>query len=222
MNRNYRKLRRVELAHGDYELDTKLNISSYFCLYVNYRATVISELNYGEAFNVSNDSAIRVNGTLILSDSLIIKGSNNRNYWSRPQADIDALNQFLHDSKESVNETSINEIRNKYICPLLLDRLQYGIKTKYYSNHPHDFYYDYNELVNMNFDNEIILANLWDEYKQIQLYEEPTGCENIINSWWYKALVNNITNILLGILITLLYGERRNSKNHLTPVNTGV
>lgn len=198
---NIGELSIVRISIGEYYLDDSINIKKGTCLQISANAILISKKKYSEAFKIDDFGAINVKGTLLLNNSMILKGNNNKVYWSRPQADYDALYQFLNDAKEVLNKTTLNDIKYKYKPYILLDKIQYGIKIKYYRDNPHAFYEDYDELIKSKFNNEIVLSDIWNEYKKIQLYVEPTLLEKIANNPYVKGIT---IALIVAILSTYL------------------
>jgi hypothetical protein len=44
---------------------------------------------------VTGDGTVEIYGTFTVEHSVFLKGSNNMEDWSKIQADIDALNEFM-------------------------------------------------------------------------------------------------------------------------------
>jgi len=186
----------IRILKGTYHLDSQV-FNDRALLYVDPGA----ELRYtgkGRAFNISENGAILILGSLIEEDRMLLKGSNNKEDWSRLQARFDALSEFLWDSRDILNETTIKTIEAKYKLTLLLEKIGARIENGRYREDPSLFTLDFEELKEVNAPDET-LSKILNDFVNMQ--------ENPPSEWYESAwsfLSDNIGKVIVGLIVTVV------------------
>ena len=126
------------------------------------------------------------------------KGTNQKKDWSKSQAGLDALEHFLWDCKDKLNEDILNEINGKYKKPLLIEKITENLNNKYYKRNQDDFYRDLRKLEEIGISDEISYQ-LWSDY--YELIKEPNIWGKTINT-----IKNSSKEILIGIITGTITG----------------
>lgn len=190
---------RVLKADEYYELDSKINIP-YGLLYVDPGAN-LRYTGEGRSFNISQDGAVTIFGSLIEEDRMILKGSNNKEDWSKVQARFDALSEFTWDCRDILNQSTIEDIEARYKLSLLLTRINSRIESGRYQETPSLFDTDYEELKEIGAPNET-LTKVLNDYYDMQKKSSPKLPEQIISSFW-----NNVVLVIIVGVATMLIGS---------------
>lgn len=209
MNRQLKDLGTVGVLSSEefYESDSTVNVNNGL-LHIRPKVKYIYTGNK-TAFKVDYPGAIEIYGELYEIDKMILKGNNNKIFWSRPQADLDALSHFLFYSKNALSESQIIELENKYKAYFTLDKINYCLKVKFYKENPHFFYEDFDELLNTGFTNDIIISKIWENYDKLQSYIEPTMLEKIYSNRLIIPSLIAIISTIFGTIFGYIYRERK-------------
>lgn len=193
MSANISGLPSVRMLKGVYTLDSQVNIP-YGLLYADPEA-VLRYTGQGHAFNISENGAILIFGTLIEGDRMILKGSNNKEDWSTLQACFDALDQFVWDCR-GLNTTKIESIEKKYEMTFLLERISSRMETGRYRDDPSLFTQDFEKLKESGAPNETLSAVL------LQYYENQKTPPS-----WLESVWNFFVQTIVGqLLIVTIFG----------------
>lgn len=184
----------VRILKGVYSLDSQINIP-HGLLYADPEA-ILRYTGQGHAFNISEKGAILIFGSLIEEDRMILKGSNNKEDWSRLQARFDALDEFVWDC-QGLNATKIGNIEKQYKMTFLLERISSRMETDKYKDDPSLFTKDFEELKENGAPNETLSAML------LQYYESQKTPLSWLESVW-KFFVETIVGQL--IIVTIIGG----------------
>jgi len=190
-------------AKEPYNLTSTINMNPFAFLLVYPKATLIFPETV-MPFNLSIEGIIRIDGTLIQKNRLILKGSNSEDSWSTIQAHIDAIDQILWDSKNQINQTQINSLILKYKLPYLIERINDRIQKNYYKNNDAQFVEDINELKDNNATQDFIVK-LWNDYLSNKNIKEPNIWEKIQGLDWINGLIFTIIgSVISAIIIAIL------------------
>jgi Fe2+ transport system protein B len=161
-------------------------------------------------FNVTSNGAIVIFGTYILEHSIFLKGSNGKEDWSKTQADIDALSEYIYDCKSvGMNATAIQSIETKYKPSMLLDRIASRMKSDIYKNNQALFNSDYEELRRAAADTmDDMLTKILNDYYTMQQESPQSLFEQIVNYLLQKADAI-IFSVVTTFIITWLGFNRR-------------
>jgi hypothetical protein len=215
MLRNMTGLPSVAIEPGDYPLDGVVTVDKAL-LYVEPGANLRCVLK-DRPFNVTSNGAIWILGTYILEHSILLKGSNAKEDWSKTQADIDALSEFLWDCKGTgMNDTSIQNIETKYKPSMLLDRIASRMKSGAYKNNHVLFNSDYEELRRVAAGTmDDMLTKVLNDYYALQQVTPQSLFEQIGNYLLQKADAI-VMSVVPTAIITWLAANRRKSKQSQT------
>lgn len=195
MPRNTSDLKWVLVKHGDYHLDSQ--VSYYYGLFYVEPGANLRYTGQGHAFNISGLGAIIIFGSLIEEDRMILKGTNNKEDWSKGQARFDALSDFVWDCKGILNDTTIEGIEGKYKLAFLLDKIASRIQSGTYKDDPNLFTADYEDLRSIGATNET-LSKVLNDY--IDMKEKPPP------SWIDLAWIFFLDHIIGGMLFGAIIG----------------
>lgn len=129
-------------SESPYVLDSQIRIRNFGLLLVSEGASLYYIGEKDSPFKIEGPVATVTFGELISRSGLILKGENTKQAWSTYQAGLDALEHFLWDSENRLNVTILKQIETKHKKPLLLEKINENINSKYYKNHPEEFYDD--------------------------------------------------------------------------------
>jgi len=185
---------RIMKAEGYYHLDSQVSCS-YGLLYVDPGAN-LRYTREGKAFNISGQGAIVIFGSLIHEDRMILKGTNNKEDWSKTQARFDALSEFVWDCRDILNTTMIEKIDSEYRLPILLEKMALRMKSGHYRDNPNLFREDFEELEKICSSNET-LSKVLNEYYDVQ--KTPSLPEQL-SDLWDTYMVPIVTATIAGII----------------------
>lgn len=200
MPRNTSALPWVLIKHGDYHLDTQVNIS-HGLLFVEPGAN-LRYTGKENAFNISGNGAIVIFGSLVYEDRMILKGTNSKEGWSKIQARFDALSDFVWDCEGVLNATTIERINAKYKLPLLLDKIAFRMESGRYWDNPSLFTKDYEELEKICPSNST-LSKVLNDYYEMQKSAPSTLLEQL-SDFWGTYMVPIVTTIIAGIVVLMV------------------
>jgi len=192
MSANISELPSVRVLKGVYTLDSQINVP-YGLLYADPEA-ILRYTGQGHAFNISESGAILIFGSLIEEDRMILKGSNNRDDWSRLQARFDALDEFVWDC-QGLNASKIESIERQYKMTFVLERISSRMETGRYRDDPNLFTKDFEELKENGAPNETLSAIL------LQYYENQKTPPSWLDSVWNFLAQTIEGRTILGIII---------------------
>ncbi len=188
-------------SESPYVLDSQIRIRNFGLLLVSEGASFYYIGEADSPFKIEGPGAVIVFGELISKSGLILKGENTRQAWSTYQAGLDALKHFLWDSENQLNETVVNQIEIEHKKPLLLEKINENINSKYYKDHPEEFYDDLDQLEELGLSEEMNTI-LWNRYSE--LTREPTFIESALDFFQRSAIqiiIPTITGVLVGVLV---------------------
>jgi hypothetical protein len=200
MSANISELPSVRILKGVYPLDSQINIP-YGLLYADPEA-VLRYTGQGHAFNISESGAILIFGSLIEEDRMILKGSNNKEDWSKLQARFDALDEFVWDC-QGLNTTKIESIEKQYKVTFLLERISSRMETGRYRDDPSLFTQDFEKLKESGAPNETLSAIL------LQYYENQKTPQSWLESVWNFFIQTIVGQLLIvtifgGVVVALI------------------
>jgi hypothetical protein len=199
MTKNIDVLPSVEIKPGDYLIDGVITVHDAL-MYVDPGANIRCVLK-DRPFNVTSTGAVMIFGSYILEHSILLKGSNAKEDWSRTQADIDALSEYLYDCKSiGMNDTAVKNIETKYKPFMLLDRIASRMKSGVYKDNQALFNSDYEELRRVAADTmNDMLTKVLNDYYALQQESPPSFFKQIVNYLTQKA-----DAIIIGVLIAVI------------------
>jgi len=199
MATNIAELPSIVIKPGEYLFDGVITVNDAL-MYAEPGATVRCVLK-DRPFNVTSTGAVIIFGTYILEHSILLKGSNAKEDWSKTQADIDALSEFIWDCKSAgMNDTSIQNIETKYKSSMLLDRIASRMKSGVYKDNQALFNSDYEELRRVAADTmNDMLTKVLNDYYALQQESPPSFFEQITNYLMQKA-----DAMIIGVLIVVI------------------
>jgi hypothetical protein len=215
MATNIDKLPSVAIEPGEYPIDGVITIHDAL-LYVEPGATMRCVLK-DRPFNVTSSGAVMIFGTYILEHSILLKGSNSKEDWSRTQSDLDALSEYIWDCKSAgINTTTIQNIETKYKPSILLDRIASRMKSGIYKSNQALFNSDYEELRRVAADtmNDMLTKVLSDYYAQQQ--ESPQSPFEQMGNYLLQKADAIIVSVATTFIITWLGVNRIKSKHPQT------
>jgi len=191
MSSDLSSLKIIKIASSDspYVLNSQISIKNFALILVSEGASLYYMGEEETPFRIEGPGAVTILGEVSSKSGLIIKGSNSKQMWSTSQAGLDALKHFFWDCGDRLNETVRHQIEIKHKLPLLLEKINENLNSKYYKGHPEDFYNDLQELERLGLSEEMKTL-LWNKYSE--LTREPT--------LWEKILDVVLNNFLLGVL----------------------
>jgi hypothetical protein len=211
MLRNISGLPSIAIEPGDYPFDGVITVDAVL-LYAEPGANLRC-VRKDRPFNVTSNGAVWILGTYILEHSILLKGSNGKEDWSKTQADIDALSEYLWDCKGTgMNATTIQSIETKYEPSMLLDRIASRMKSGIYKNNQALFNSDYEELRRaaagtMN----DMLTKVLNDYYALQQVSPESPFEQVGNYLLQKADAI-IVSVVTTAIITWFGVNRRKSR----------
>jgi len=167
----------------------------------------------GRAFDISGRGAIVIFGSLIEEDRTILKGSNNKEDWSKLQARFDALSEFTWDCRDILNETTIKTLEAKYKLVLMLDRIGTRIESRKYEDNPDLFMTDFEELKEIGAPNET-LSKVLGDYLNMQENPELEWIEELWSVFLDKT-AEIIVTIIGGVCVVIIakkYIDKKRSR----------
>jgi hypothetical protein len=200
MSANISELPSVQVLKGVYTVDSQINVP-YGLLYADPEA-ILRYTGQGHAFNISENGAILIFGSLIEEDRMILKGSNNKEDWSRLQARFDALDEFVWDCR-SLNATKIESIEKQYKMTFVLERISSRMETGKYREDPSLFTKDFEELKENGAPNETLSAILLQYYEN---QKNPSSWLESLRDFFIQTIVGQllIVTILGGVVVALI------------------
>lgn len=203
MATNTDELPSIGIKPGEYPLDGVVTVH-HSLMYVEPGATIRC-VRKDRPLNVTSTGAVLIFGTYILEHSILLKGSNNKEDWSRTQADIDALSEYIWDCKcTGMNATAIQSIETKYKPSMLLDRIASRMKSSDYKDNQALFNSDYEELRRVAADtmNDMLVEVLNDFYT-LQQESAPSLPEQIGSYLLQKAdaIGFGVVMTVIGVLV---------------------
>jgi len=186
-------------SESPYVLDSQIKIRNFGLLLVSEGASLYYIGEKDSPFKIEGPGAIVIFGELISRKGLILKGENTKQAWSTYQAGLDALKHFFWDSENRMNETMVKEIEIKHKKPLLLEKINENINSKYYKDRPEEFYDDLDELKELELSEEMSTL-IWNRYSE--LTREPTLMEIILDTLQqaaYSITISTIVGVLVGV-----------------------
>lgn len=191
-------------SESPYVLDSQIKIRNFGLLLVSEGASLYYIGEKDSPFKIEGPGAVVIFGELISRSGLILKGKNTKQAWSTYQAGLDALEHFFWDSENRLNETIIRQIETKHKKPLLLEKINENINSKYYKNHPEEFYDDLDELEELGLSEEMS-TSIWNKYSE--LTREPTVVERILEIFQhaaYEIIIATIAGVLAAVVVIRL------------------
>jgi hypothetical protein len=217
MPRNTSGLPRVVMEPGDYTLDDVVTVD-HGLLHVEPGANIRCVYE-DRPLNVTSNGAVEIFGTYVVQHSVFLKGSNEEEDWSKTQADIDALNEFMWDCKSAgMNTTELQRVESRYEPSMLIDRISSRMKSGVYKNNQVLFNSDYEELQKAAAGtlNDTLSKILSDYYTSQQ--ESPPSLLDQTGSYIAQkadALVMGVLLAVLGFLATnKIKPERQKGKDN--------
>jgi hypothetical protein len=197
MPRNTSGLKWVLVKHGDYYFDSPVSYS-YGLLYCEPGVNMYYA-GQGHVFNISGLGAIVIFGSLIEENGMILKGTNNKEDWSKVQASLDAFSDFVWDCKQILDNTTTRGIEVRYKPTLMLDKIASRIQSGIYRDNPGLFTADYEELQEAGASNET-LSKVQEDYMTMQEALPPSWTdqawtfirEHIIGDMLCSAIIGGI------------------------------
>jgi len=198
MSKDLKNLRVIKVVGSDspYVLDSQIIIRNFGLLLVSEGASFYYVGEEESPFKIEGPGAVVIFGELVSRSGLIMKGSNTKQAWSEYQAGLDALKHFFWDCGDRLNETIKKQIEVKHKMPLLLERMNENLNSKYYLEHPEEFYDDLGELEKLGLSKEMKTL-LWSKYSE--LTKEPTLWEKILDT-----ILSNLLSFAMGVLTTVI------------------
>jgi len=197
MPKNTSGLKWIWVKAGDYHLDSPI-IYDYGLIYLEPGAN-LRYTGTGEGIRITGYGAIRIFGSVIYEDRMILKGTNSKEDWSKIQARFDALSDFIWDCQGSLDATKIEELNENYKFFLLLDRIAFRIKNGNYRDNPSLFRADYGELEKAGASNET-LSEVLNDYLEMQENPPPTPLEH----FWNTYMVHLVPPIIVGLVVLII------------------
>lgn len=190
----------VRILKGVYTLDSQINVP-YGLLYADPEA-ILRYTGQGHAFNISESGAILIFGSLIEEDRMILKGSNDKEDWSKSQARFDALDEFVWDC-QGLNTIKIESIEKQYKVTFLLERISSRMETGRYRDDPSLFTQDYEELKENDAPNETLSAILLRYYEN---QKTPPSWLESVWSFFIQTIVGQllVVTIVGGVAIAIM------------------
>jgi len=209
MLRNISGLPVIGIKPGEYLFDGVITVHGAL-MYAEPGASLRCVLK-DRPFNVTSDGAVVIFGTYILEHSIFLKGSNAKEDWSRTQADIDALSEYLYDCKSTgVNDTAIQNIETRYKPSILLDRIASRMKSGIYKSNQALFNSDYEELRRVAADTmNGMLTKVLNDYYAMQQESSPSLFEQMASYLLQKADAIIVTVITTFVLTWLGINRRK-------------
>jgi len=208
MSTNISQLPSVRILKGVYTLDSQINIPNGL-LYADPEA-ILRYTGQGHAFNISEKGAILIFGSLIEEDRMILKGSNNKEDWSKLQARFDALDEFVWDC-QGLNATKIGNIEKQYKMTFLLERISSRMETGRYKDDPSLFTLDFKQLKENGAPNETLSAILSQYYES---QKPPPSWSETVWVFFIETIVGQllIVTIIGGVVVALITKKLTKSK----------
>jgi hypothetical protein len=199
MPRNTSGFPTVLIEPGEYPLDGVVTVD-HGLLYVGPGANVRCVYK-DRPFNVTGWGAVQIFGTYIVEHSLVLKGSNGVEDWSKTQADIDALKEFMWDCKSAgMSGTELQTIETRYKPSMLINRIASRMKSGVYKNDVALFSSDYGELEKAaNGTMNDTLSKILSDYYTAQQETPPSLLEQV-----RSLIAQKIDALIMGALIALI------------------
>jgi len=203
MSSDLSSLKIIKIASSDspYVLDSQISIKNFALILVSEGASVYYMGEEETPFRIEGPGAVTILGEVSSKSGLIIKGSNSKQMWSTSQAGLDALKHFFWDCGDRLNETVKRQIEIKHKVPLLLEKINENLKSKYYKDHPEDFYNDLQELERLGLSEEMKTL-LWNKYSE--LTREPTLWEKILDFFLNKFVLGVLTGVCVTVIARMI------------------
>lgn len=206
MSSNLDELEIIKILSSDspYVLDSQIRIRNFGLLLVSEGASLYYIGEKASPFEIEGPGAVVIFGELISRSGLILKGKNTKQAWSTYQAGLDALEHFFWDSENRLNETMVEQIEIKHKKPLLLEKINENINSKYYKDHPEEFYDDLDKLEELGLSEELS-TTIWNRYSE--LTREPTLVERILENfeqWISEIIIATIAGVLAALVVIWL------------------
>ena len=195
---------KIMSSESPYVLDSQIKIRNFGLLLVSEGASLYYIGEKDSPFKIEGPGAVVIFGELISRSGLILKGENTKQAWSTYQAGLDALEHFFWDSENRLNETIVKQIETKYKKPLLLEKINENINSKYYKDHPVEFYDDLDKLEELGLSEEMS-TSIWNRYSE--LTREPTLMERILEIFQqaaYEIILATIAGVLAALVVVWL------------------
>jgi len=192
---------KVLSSESPYVLDSQIGIKNFGLLLVSEGAFLYYIGEKDSPFKIEGPGAVVIFGELISRSGLVLKGKNTKQAWSTHQAGLDALEHFFWDSENRLNETVVKQIETKYKKPLLLEKINENINSRYYEDHPEEFYDDLYEMEELGVSEEMS-TSIWNRYSE--LTREPTLIERILGIFTYEIILPTIAAVLAAALVAWL------------------
>jgi len=198
MSKELEELKVIKVVDSDspYILNSQIIIRNFGLLLVSEGATLYYVGKEESPFKNEGPGAVVIFGELVSRSGLIMKGSNTKQAWSKYQAGLDALKHFFWDCGDRLNETLKKQIELKHKMPLLLEKMKENLNSKYYLEHPEEFYDGLEELEKLGLSKEMKTL-LWSKYSEMT--KEPTLWEKILNT-----ILSNLLSFAVGVLTTVI------------------
>lgn len=203
MPRNTSGFPTVLIEPGEYPLDGVVTVD-HGLLYAEPGANLRCVYK-DRPFNVTGTGAVEIFGTYIVEHSVVLKGSNGIEDWSKTQADIDALKEFMWDCKSAgMSDTELQTIETRYEPSMLINRIASRMKSGVYRNNAVLFNSDYEELKKAaNGTMNDTLSKILSDYYTAQQETPPSLLEQIGGYLAQKsdALVMGVLITVIGVLV---------------------
>lgn len=206
MPRNTSGFPTVLIEPGEYPLDGIVTVD-HGLLYISPGANARC-IYKDRPFNVTGWGAVQIFGTYIVEHSLFLKGSNGVEDWSKTQANIDALKEFMWDCKSGgMSDTELQTVETRYKPSMLINKIASRMKSGVYRNNAALFSSDYDELGKAaNGTMNDTLSKILNDYYASQQETPPTLWEQV-----GSLIAQKIDALIMGALLGLIgvYIERK-------------